>query len=375
VKVAHDSGEKFLARVTPFVERDGARNMLDISSQLDIPYQTVRFRLGRLREQGISVSPFVDVEGLGLRRYRVSFDFRSEDEAKEIAPFFGGLHRAAGLHYYARSLVSHEFDTEFMIPTGKQDELYKLLNSLQELSFLDNIVVRQIQWKEILMMKTEYYDYSNREWDVDFSKLKASTSAGHYSVSTGEEGAGERNFDHIDLMIIKSLQLDSTVKSVDLSKKLNVTDSDVSYHMNKHVVARKLIPSFRLKWTGTKDAWLKHTIVMMTYKFTNLHDDLLRHAISIMTSVPFTFNHLRTRDGAYFVELSVPIGYLAETMKYLSDNLRQMKLKPDEIIYPDWSATMNYTIPYHMHEEKSGWHFDAETGLGLILQMVKSQGT
>ncbi len=262
-----------------------------------------------------------------------------------------------------------------MVPKGKEGELYKLLNSLQELSFLDNVVMRPIQWKEVLMMKTEYYDYSNGEWDVDFSRLRASTSSGDYSASAEEQGTSEKNFDHVDVMIIKSLQLDSQAKSVELSKKLNVTDSDVSYHMNKHVIARKLIPSFRLKWTGSKDAWLKHTIIMMTYKFTNLSDDLLRHAISIMTSVPFTFNHLRTRDGAYFVELSVPIGYLAETMKYLSDNLRQMKLKPDEIIYPDWSATMNYTIPYHMHEEKTGWHFDAETSLGLILQMVKSYGT
>jgi len=370
LRIARDSAEKFLARLTPFVERDGGRNMLEISSKLDIPYQTVRFRLGRLAEQGISISPFVDIEGLGLRRYRISFDFHSEDENKEIAPFFGGLHQAAGLHYYARSLVSHEFDTEFMIPKGKEEELYRLLNSLQELSFIDNVVVRPILWKEVLMMKTEYYDYSNGEWDVDFSKLRASTSR-HYP----EGEISEKSFDHTDLMIIKSLQLDSTAKSVELSKKLNVTDSDVSYHMNRHVTMRKLIPSFRIRWTGTKDAWSKHTIIMMTYKFTDLPDDLLRHALSIMTSVPFAWNHLRTQDGAYFVELLVPVGHLTETMKYLSDNLRQMKLKPSEILYPDWSASMNYTIPYHMHEERSGWHFDADTGLGLILQMVKSYGT
>ena len=370
-RVSGDRAEEFLARVTPFVEKDGARNMLDISSKLDIPYQTVRFRLGRLAEQGISVSPFVNVESLSLRRYRVSFDFHSNDEEKEITPFFGGLHQGAGLHYYARSLVSHEFDTEFMIPKGKESELYKLLGSLQELSFLDNIAVRPIEWKEVLMMKTEYYDYSNREWDVDFSKLRASTSTGNNSNDlTSEEG-----FDHIDLLIIKSLQLDAHAKSVDLSKKINVTDSDISYHMNRHVIGRKLIPSFRLRWIGTKDAWAKHSIVMMTYKFTDLPDDLLRHAISILTSVPFTWNHFRTKDKAYFSELMVPIGYLAETMKYLSDNLRQMKLKPDTILYPDWSATMNYTIPYHLHDERSGWHFDAETSLGLILQMVKAYGT
>ena len=374
MRVARDSAGEFLARVTPFVERDGARNMLDISSKLDIPYQTVRFRLGRLSEQGISVSPFVDVEALGLKRFRVSFDFHSDDEAKEVAPFFGGLHQGAGLHYYARSLVSHEFDTEFMIPKGREVDLVKLLNSLEELSFLDNIVVHPIEWKEVLMMRTEYYDYSHGVWDVDFSKLRASTSTGDY-FSRMDNGSEEKGFDHIDLLIIKSLQLDSNAKSVELSKKINVTDSDISYHMNKHVIGRKFIPSFRLKWTGTKDAWSKHTIVMMTYKFTDLPDDLLRHAISIMTSVPFTWNHFRTEDDAYFVELLVPIGYLAETMKYLSDNLRQMKLKPNTILYPDWSATMNYTIPYQMHEERSGWHFNAEASLGLILQMVKSYGT
>ena len=37
----------------------------------------------------------------------------------DVFSFFGGLHQNAGLHYFARSLSSHSFDCEFMIPARK----------------------------------------------------------------------------------------------------------------------------------------------------------------------------------------------------------------------------------------------------------------
>src|SRR5271169_4382553 len=168
MRIPADNIAEFLTRLSPFVDDDGARNLNKISEELAIPYQTLRFRMQRLKDKGISITPVVDPERFGLSRYRVGFDLSLD--LPDIASFFGGLHQRAGLHFYARSLSSHSFDCEFMIPPEKSAELSKLLKALQEMDFIENVRLRKLQWKEILGMKTKYYDYVHRVWDIDFSR-------------------------------------------------------------------------------------------------------------------------------------------------------------------------------------------------------------
>jgi hypothetical protein len=97
--------------------------------------------------------------------------FLLSKDVKNNRIFFGSLYRAAGLHYYARSLFSQAFDCEFFVPRGKMKELDLILKKLEEMKIVKNPIARKIDWKEILMMKTEYYDYENGQWDVDFSRF------------------------------------------------------------------------------------------------------------------------------------------------------------------------------------------------------------
>lgn len=365
-----DDFQQFLNRMVRYIEEDGARNVRKIAMDLDIPYQTAWFRLNRLNEKGLSIVPVVDVAKLGLSRFRVTL--RLSDVIQDVYSFMKALHYAAGLHYFARSLVDHGFDCEFMVPGDKKSELEHLIRSLSEMRLVHEISLHEIKWKEMFMMKTEYYDYLNGEWTVDFSHLRTNVNPSHNIESdTSFSSTDRREVDHLDLMIIRALQMNPQVKSADIAATLHRTDSDIAYHLNKHIIGTKLVPSFRLKWTGTKDAWAKHSVVMMTYVFRKISDESLRHAMAIFSSVPFTWNHLRTLDDGYHSELLIPIGYLSETMKYLSDNLRKLRITPDRIFYPDWSCYMNYTIPYFMHDAESGWNFASEKNLAQMLQVVK----
>ena len=47
--------------------------MLEMSSLLDIPYETMRRRFQDLKSKGISISPMISPESLGLKRFRVFF--------------------------------------------------------------------------------------------------------------------------------------------------------------------------------------------------------------------------------------------------------------------------------------------------------------
>ncbi len=375
-RLPSDNISEFLWKIAPYVYSDGARNLNVISHDLGIPYPTLRFRMLGLHELGIRVVPVVDTERIGLERVRVFFEI--PDDLKDHRPFFGGLHQAAGLRYYARSLISQLIDCEFDIPKGTLREFSKFLKALEEMKFITNVVVRRLVWKDFLSMRTDFYDYNSAEWDVDFSALAGNPSNIEvpFQQSDLSETIGKKNAqnvfhpDHKDLLIIKSLEMDAWKKAVSIGEEIGVDPADVLYHMNKHIFERKLISSFKMKWSGTKDAWAKHKLIPLTFVFENLTEDILKHSMSVMTSTPFTWNHMRAEDGTYFVELLVPLGYFVEAMRYLSNSLRPLRVKP-QVLQADSSCMSIYTIPYFLHDQKNGWKLSAETSLSNLLQVVK----
>jgi len=372
MRIPADDVTEFLTRLSPFIDEDGARNLNKISEELEIPYQTLRFRMGRLKDQGIAITPVIEPKRFGLARFRVGFEVSTD--LTDFASFFGGLHQSAGLHFYARSLSTHDFDSEFLIPPERQGELTKLLRALEEMGFIENVRLRRLLWKEIIGMKTKYYDYVNRVWDIDFSRLMAEPS--DYRASPGSKSSKslERNkYDHNDLQIIKSLQIDPWTKSVDISKKLNLTDSDISYHMRNHVFGTKMISGFKFMWIGSSDSWAKHSVIPIMYFFDRLSEETARHAMSVFTGCPFTWNHMLTEEGEYIAELIIPVSQMSETIRYIANGLRGLRLKPTDMSYPDWFCSQNYTIPYLMHHADSGWQFDAERSLGHVIQIIREQ--
>jgi DNA-binding Lrp family transcriptional regulator len=356
----------FLTRILPFVEQDGARNLNLISRELSIPYQTLWTRMMNLNKDGIIVAPTADYDKIGLERARVFFRL-SPSIKDETMAFFGGLHQSAGLKLYARSLDNHIFDCEFALPKGTVGELQKLLEKLEELQFIRNVEVKKILWKDVLMLKTEFYDYSKHAWDVDFTKLSGDPSK--VSIPTKNE---QERFDYNDLFFIKEMEMDSWVKLVDLARKAHLQVGDAAYHFNRHVMDKGLIKYFRLKWSGPPKAWFKHSIISETYVFKKISDEDTRHAMSVLTSVPFSWSHMRMEDGTYMAEVILPLSQYLEGRQYISSQLRALDLAP-ELLEKDWSCLSTYTIPYLLYNrEKSRWDFNAENALDYTLQMIRA---
>jgi DNA-binding Lrp family transcriptional regulator len=371
-----NSALTFLDKVTPYVRSEGARNFYRISKELDVPYETLRFRMLNLRDQGITVFPVVDVERLGLRRKRVSF--RLSQDFVDLKPFFAGLHQKAGLTYYSCSLFNRIFDCEFTIPEDKEAEFNRFLRSLDEMKLISDHSTREIIWKEILMMNTKFYDYQEKEWTVDFSRLSGDPS---FSASEkvlpkdaggdNKNGSNKKKVDLLDLLIIKELQMNAWVKTIEISRQLKVSDRDVAYHLDKHVFGKSLVPNFRFRWVGTKDAWLKHAITPIEIEFQGLNENAIRHAISVLTSIPFTWNVMRTEDQL-LCQLMIPTSHMPETLRYVSENLTKLGIMSPVIRFVDWQRTSSYTVPYLMFEKGVGWKFNAEESLAYLLQMIQT---
>ena len=310
MRTPNDNPADFITRIVPFVDRDGARNFNEICRELNIPYQTLRLRMSRLKVLGKSIIPIVDTDKLGLQRVRVSFDLSRD--VRDQRSFLGSLYEKAGLKFYSRCLVTQDNECEFMIPKGSFSEFSKLLRALEEMNLIENVWCNPIVWKSFMMMKTKYFDYESGEWDIDFSRLVGDPSERIHITTTPSSFSSssfceECKLDYTDLLIIKSLELDPWIKVVDLAKKVNVPVGDISYHLNRHVFGNKLISYFRLRWVGTKEAWSKHTMLAQTFVFEGLSHELARNAMSIMSATPFSWNHSLSEDGTYKVELLIPV--------------------------------------------------------------------
>lgn len=361
--ISEDASD-FLTKLVPFVDRDGARNLTEISKQLSIPYTTLRTRMVNLNERGIVVAAVPDVEKIGLERVRASFYLTAGE--KDLKPIFGGLHQSAGLRSYARSMIDQEIDCEFAIPKGTFEELSALLSKLEEMRLIQGFRTRRLIWKEILMLKTQFFDYSKGEWDVDFSRLTGDPSV---RIPVMSEPV---RFDYSDLVMIKDLEMDSWLKTVELAKKANLEVGDAIYHLNKHVLGKKLIKTFRLRWNGRKEAWLKHSIIGATFVFKEIPEENARHAISVLTSSPFTWSHMRMEDGTYLAEALFPISQFQEAIQFISNQLRTVNLQP-RFYMKDWSCVSTFTIPYMLYNrERHAWDFGAERALQYTLQMINT---
>ncbi len=365
MRTISENAADFLSKLVPFVESDGARNWNEISREMPIPYMTLSKRMVKLKEDGFNLLGIPDFDKLGLERFRVFFKLMIQ--AKEVKPFFGGLHQSAGLKIYSRSMDTHMFDCEFAIPAGTLPQLRKLLDKLVDLKIIQNVEVRRLLWKDLLMLKTQFYDYSKKEWDVDFSALTGDPSI---EIPTKSE---PQKFDYADLLMIKELEPDPWIKTVELAKKMGLQKGDAIYHLNKHVFGKKLIKSFKLYWWGNKEVWMKHSIILRTYIFKEISSEDARHAMSILTSAPFTWSHMMTEDGMYMAEMMFPLIQFSEASQYISDRLRESNLSPWQVLHKDWSCLSTFTIPYMLYNnERSRWEFNADYALDYTLQMIKT---
>jgi hypothetical protein len=224
----------------------------------------------------------------------------------------------------------------------------------------------RILWKDFPMLNTSCFDYPGGEWDVDLSRLVGDPSV-MLKIPSAEDFV-PCSFDYKDLVITKELEIDPWAKVVEIARKIRCPIRDVSYHLNKHVLGRGLIDSFRIRWIGTQQAWAKHSIIGLTFVFNKIGDKDARHAISILTSVPFLWSHLRTDGGMYLAEILIPVSMFHETIQRISLQLVQVDLVP-EILLPDWSCSSNYTIPYQLYDKTDKeWVLDGERIMANILE-------
>lgn len=332
----------------------------EISRRLGQFKESVRYRYKeKILNRGFAVQAAVDHEKLGLKRVVIIAEV--PDPYKNYAQaIFAAMHELCYVVGFTRTLVGGEHLVNLSAPAEQVAELRSFFNMLKEKGMFSYLEILEFDWSRTVPMKAEFYDFDTGRWDFDWQK------AGSDDFKAAVHAPSNRgNFDFVDLLIIKELQMDANKSLKEIADKLEINYKKLAWHYTTHVIARKLIPGYTVNWMGTRYDYTlekalhrKHRYFAVDLFVRNVNElelMTLRHSID---GLPFLWGE--AGGSNYFAEFAIPVDNVVEGLQYLGNVTRDVKDRMS--IYPiDQTEAARFTIPYRMYDSTvKSWTLNAQ---------------
>lgn len=344
----------------------------EISRRLGQFKESVRYRYKeKILNRGFAVQAAVDHEKLGLKRMiiiaEVPDPYRNYAQA-----IFAAMHELCYVVGFTRTLVGGEHVVNLSVPAEQVSELREFFTTLKEKGMFSHLEVLEFDWSRTVPMKAEFYDFDTGRWDFDWQEA----GSDDYAAAVYAPSA-RSNFDHIDLLIIKELQMDANKSLKEIADKLEVNYKKLAWHHATHVLSRGLLPTYTVNWMGTRYDYTlekalhrKHryfAVDLIVRDVDELESMTLRHSID---GLPFLWGEAGGRN--YFAEFALPVDNVVEGLQYLGNVTRSVKDRMS--IYPiDQTEAARFTIPYKLYDSSTKkWTLNAQE-LGLKFEQLMMQ--
>lgn len=351
-----------LSRLVDAINRVGIRNVSLLSRLTGIPTETVRYTLNqRFPELGLSVGLSVDYDRLGLERKFAILEFASGDF--DYAPeLLSRLAKVAFLTYSSREILRPRYVATFGVPITQEEKFRSFLKTLVRGKVLFNFRLEGIEWTRHLALRSEYYDFKNKRWNIDWNRVEALKEAPPAPPITTEPSP-RPDLDTIDLLLVKELELQSWRNISEIARKLRLNDRTVRWHYTGHVLP--MISSYFVRRLPLGSEGLTK-LVGLIQEFRGLSPKKLASIRRLFNNFPFTWNEGGRKDGYYLTVSTIPSEQLVESLQFLTPRL-QKEVSSWETYALDLSSSYSYTIPYENFDDKVGWFFNHEEAINTIL--------
>ena len=321
----------------------------EISRRLGQFKESVRYRYKeKIVNKGFAVQAAVDHEKLGLRRLMIIAEVPNPYRVYAQA-IFAAMHELCYVVGFTRTLVGGEHVVNFSAPLEQIAEIKGFLNTLKEKGMFSRLEVLEFDWIRTVPMKAEFYDFDTGRWDFDLQEAGTEDyKAASYAPSVPS------NFDYIDLLIIKELQMDANKSMKEIADKLGVNYKKLAWHYSTHVRQRGLIPNYIVNWMGTrydynleKALHRKHRYFSVDLFVLNV-DELDTMTLShIIDRLPYLWGEAAGCN--YFAEFAIPVDNVVEGLQYIGNITHEVKDRMS--LYPiDQTESARFTIPYKLYD-------------------------
>ena len=142
----------------------------------------------------------------------------------------------ANLAYFTRLLPQGNYVIILAVPTSVRAEYSSFISYM-----IDADILKSFQMHELLRiryppMRTEYYDFKAKRWNIDWRALSKATPS---VAEPKSEELKLQKADLIDLLIIKKMQANAIIPLTRISSKLKLNSKTAYYHYRNHILGKK----------------------------------------------------------------------------------------------------------------------------------------
>ncbi|MEM4311820.1 MAG: hypothetical protein QXX95_05470 [Nitrososphaerales archaeon] len=365
--MSYDEYEEAMRRLVNLIIEYSPRNVRRLAHKLGLPVETVRYRIKKLLEKRrFRIHASLDYNKLGLVRHWAFLEFSKEYEGKELA-VLRSLGQVGYLTYYCRTIPESILLAQFTLPKIFEENHQNFLEELKKIDVIKDYQLFKSKWFRHLDFKSEFYNFKNFSWDIDWGSLK--NIEFKPEVFQSEDVL---SYDKKDLLILGKLQIDSFTSFIDMAKKLGIERKTLLYHYHNHIRKNKLVSKYLVRWTGDIESVQRYTIIYLKAWIKNCTKEKMELAQRFFGSLPFTWSDSYSeKDEFYIADLAMPLAHYPDTLRYLQLNFGALA-KELRIAIIDPNFVSAYTIPHHMFIEDIGWVFEIEKLVKIFKPLVNT---
>jgi DNA-binding Lrp family transcriptional regulator len=332
----------------------GPRNVAEVARKLGIPTETLRKNLKRLRSQFfLRFNVNVYHTNLGLRKAVVfaeaipGYEDLLFDCLKQNG-FWIFLGRCYGMFEGCTGI--------FTIPKDHAAKFEQFLNRIKGLGMARNVEVFWSTCFHSVQSRCNWFDkqlgYWNFQWDEWIEEIKNERTELPYTLIDPKDFPilGDR----IDVLMLKELEKDATVKITRLAEMFGISPQLARYHFHEHLVGKGLIESFEI----TAFHFGRETSDFYFFIFNfDTYEKLAKFASSLLDK-PFAkaLGKILSNNALYGY-LYLPKSEFGNFLKTLSKLVKTGFLGSYRYVIQDLGNSSRQTIPYEYFKDRS-WIYD-----------------
>jgi DNA-binding Lrp family transcriptional regulator len=342
------------------------RNISKLAAKLNMPNASLRRRISYLRSHfSLLLLGSIYHTHIGLRKVVVFAE--SKPGYEEI--LYECLKANDYWLYVSQCIGVPKCLAIYGIPRGKEKKFKEFLSRFEELNLACNIKSFWSTCFQNINVTSIWFDNSSEEWIFPWdSWLKeVLTNEGKLPYTLIDPDDYPQKADWIDIMILKELEKDCTIKFKELAKMLGISLQGVKYHFENHVIKEKMFEGPQIVAEHYKAS--SPDTYYFRFVFKN-HKNLAKFACSLRDK-PFARVMGKVYgDNQLFVQVYLPRQQLRNFTETLSKLVRTGFLDTYEYVILDLTKTKRETIPYQFFKDNH-WLYDHEMFLTKLQSTVK----
>ena len=368
-KKRHWSLDSLDVKILDALAAVGPRNVHEIARKLQIPTETVWYRVKRLHSHfSMFVRANVFHTNIGLRKALLF--------AEAYPGYEDTLYEAAKTNdywiYISQCLGSTTFFGVYAIPDPYVEEFKRFASRLEELNLARNTRTFWSTSFQTVNVKPKWFNPDVQSWELDWNKWAEevkSTDESKLPFTLVDPKSYPQKADYMDIFILKELEKKATIKLSDLAKMLGTSIQNVRYHFETHVVKENLLEGWQILFPHfgkeTADTYF------FLFSFQN-HENLRKFALSLLDK-PFARTVGKVfGENQLFVQIYLPRKDFRQFIEVLSKLIRSGVLESHEYVIQDLGRSQRQTISYEFFKDGK-WVYNHQEHLERLQGMASKR--